>query len=178
MYKQSCGCVHHWVHIVCMCGHHWCVCPCVKHTPHINYTALTSACIVCTRWRRLCVCASPPVELLQRASTLCVWCGRARRVCTRVRVCRTTLCCRKRPRARCVVCVSHGSATHTLNKGTEMLHNAQWLTRSLMLAHHTAVAMSPPPPITKTRSPWTTADMRSHRSGSDGPKCQVCVFPS
>ena len=72
--------------------------------------------------------------------------------------------------ARCVV---HGSATHTLNKGTEMLHNAQWLTRSLMLAHHTAVAMGAPP-ITKTRS----ADMPQHPLGSDGPKCQVCVFPS
>ena len=75
-----------------------------------------------------------------------------------------------------VVCV-RASATHMLNKGTEMLHNAQWLTRSRMSAHHTALSM-PLPPITKTRSPWTTADMSTHGLGSDGPLCQVCVPPS
>ena len=95
-----------------------------------------------------------------------VVCGRWRRfTCACLSIAETRL-----------VCV-RASATHTLNKGTEMLHNVQWLTRSRMSAHHTALSM-PTPPITKTRSPWTTADMRQHGLGSDGPLCQVCVPPS
>ena len=58
-----------------------------------------------------------------------------------------------------------------------MLHNAQWLTRSQIFAHHTALFM-PQPPITKTRSPWTTADMDLTGRGSDGPLCQVFALPS
>ena len=64
--------VHVWTSLVC-------VPMCEAHATHQLHSSNVS------------VHASPPVELLQRASTLCVWCGRARRVCTRVRVCRTTL---------------------------------------------------------------------------------------
>ena len=145
------------------------------HTPHNAVTASTST-------RPWCVgdgdASRARVSPSQRHAhprlvCMCVYVGCLRRhvECGLVGVWRVRAWVRSS-----VVCV-RASATHTLIKGTEMLHNAQWLTRSRMSAHHTVVSM-PSPPITKTRSPWTTADMKQHGLGSDGPLCQVCVPPS
>ena len=136
--------VHVWMSLVC-------VPMCEAHTPLQLHSTNVSVHGVHTMETLVRVCVSTSRATTASVHTVCV--VDARHMCAHVSV-----CCKKRPHARCVVCVSHGSATHMLNKGTEMLHNAQWLTRSLMLAHRTALAM-PTPPITKTRSPWTTADM-------------------
>ena len=137
-------------------------------SPHLLFLILTYCC--CEGRCLTCTCLSITET---HTSTSSVWCGRTFVYVDSLR--RFTLSVDSW-RVCTWVCVS-ASTKHMLNKGTEMLHNAQWLTSSQMSAHHTALSI-PQPPIMKTRSPWTTADMWLHGWGSDGPMCQACVSPS
>ena len=76
--------VHVWTSLVCvpMCEE--------AHTTHQLHSSNVRVHGVHTMETLVRVCVSTS-RATTASATLCVWCGRARRVCTRVRVCRTTL---------------------------------------------------------------------------------------
>ena len=64
---------------------------CEAHTTHRLHSSKVSVHGVHTMETLVRVCVSTSRATTASVHTVCVWCGRALRVCTRVRVCRTTL---------------------------------------------------------------------------------------